>query len=60
MGFMNLLRKCAQIKDELGQSYIYLFEKLLDCHTHTLDLFNGLVLSFSITGEAAYVALTLM
>jgi hypothetical protein len=43
------MRKCVQIKDELGQLYIAIFTG-----------YYGLVLSFSLAGEAVYVALPLM
>jgi hypothetical protein len=53
------MRKCVQIKDELEQLYKYLLKNYSIAIFSGYILFNGLVLSFSLASEAAFVALPL-
>jgi hypothetical protein len=58
---MNLMRKCVQIKDELGQMYTYLLKKLVDCFIYRLNFIQWpCTVFFSLAGEAAYIALPVM
>jgi hypothetical protein len=54
------MRKYVIVKDELGQLCTYLLKNYYIAIFTGYIICNGLVLSFSLAGEAAYVALPLM
>jgi hypothetical protein len=57
---MNLMSKCVQIKDELGQLYTYLLKTIRLPYLQVKFYSMALYCLFSLAGEAAYVALPLM